>query len=302
MPISIELKNLSYRYPDGTEALRDVNLNISEGESVAILGPNGAGKSTLLLHLNGILRGEGTVKISGNDISGKATRDLIGDVGLIFQDPDDQLFSTTVFDDVAFGPLNMGLSEEEVRKRVSSSLKKVGLEGFEERCPHNLSFGEKKKVSIATVLSMDSRILVFDEPVSNLDPRSRRGIITLMKNLRREGKTIVIATHDVNAVPEIADRIYVLNKEIIGEGTPREIFIDVELLKNSNLDIPLTTQLFEILSCFGYDMTDIPLSIEEAISHLTRTIETEGGHIHLHIHEHTHKNLKKVRDRHGHHG
>ncbi|MBU4265628.1 MAG: ATP-binding cassette domain-containing protein [Candidatus Altiarchaeales archaeon] len=300
MPASIELKNLGYVYPDGTEALRNISLRIEEGESVAVLGPNGAGKSTLLLHLNGILRGEGTVKISGSDIKGKETRELIGDIGLVFQDPDDQLFSTTVFDDVAFGPLNMNLSKEEVRGRVASALKRAGMEKFEDRCPHNLSFGEKRKVSIATVLSMDSRIMVFDEPLSNLDPRGKREIISLIKELKREGKTIITAIHDVNIVPEIADRIYVLNKEIIGEGTPREVFMNTKLLSNSNLDIPVITQFFEVLSCFGYDTTDIPLSIDEAISHLTRTIEKDGGHIHLHIHEHTHKEINRLKRRHEH--
>jgi len=302
MSTAIELKNLNYTYPDGTNALRDVNLRIEEGESVALLGPNGAGKSTLLLHLNGILRGEGAVKIFGSDIMEKETRELIGEIGIVFQDPDDQLFMTTVFDDIAFGPLNTGLSREEVRKRVSSSLKKVGLEGFEDRCPHNLSFGEKKRISLATVLSMEPRILVFDEPTANLDPRSKRDVVSLINDLKKDGKTVIIATHDVNMVPEIVDRAYILNKTIIREGTPREIFMDTQLLKKSNLDIPLITQLFEILSCFGYDATDIPLSIEEAVSHLTKSIQTKGGHIHLHIHEHTHKNLKRIRDRHGHHG
>ncbi len=300
MPASIELKNLSYVYPDGTEALRNISLGIEEGESVAVLGPNGAGKSTLLLHLNGILRGDGVVEILGSSIEGKDTWELIKDIGLVFQDPDDQLFSTTLFNDVAFGPMNLGLPEKEVKRRVSSALESVGLPDLGERCPHNLSFGEKKKASIATILSMEPRILVFDEPLSNLDPRSKRDIIALIKALKKEGKTIVIATHDVNSVAEIADRVYVLDRKIIREGTPREIFTDKELLWKANLELPLITQLFEVLSCFGYSTGDIPLSIDEAIKNLTRTIETEGGHVHLHIHEHTHRDIDRLKRRHEH--
>ncbi|ODS36771.1 MAG: energy-coupling factor ABC transporter ATP-binding protein [Candidatus Altiarchaeales archaeon WOR_SM1_86-2] len=281
----IEIRGLAYDYPDGTEALRGVNMDVFENQSVCLIGPNGSGKTTLLLHLNGILEGNnGSVRILGMDVN-KNLKKIRAGVGMVFQDPDDQLFSPTVFDDVAFGPINMGLSE-----------------GYKNKCPHHLSFGEKKKISLAGVLSMDPEILALDEPTANLDPKSRRDLIKIIQNLKEEGKTIITATHDLNAVPDIVDRIYILNKTIIGEGTTRDMFLNAELLKSQNLDIPDTAILFEVLSCFGYDPANLPLSIDDAIEHLTKTIGTEGGHIHLHFHEHTHDKLTEVRKKHGHHG
>lgn len=297
----VDVRDLTYVYPDGTLALKDVSMDVSRGELVVLLGPNGAGKSTLLLHLNGILKGSGSIRIFGEDIGNKKRSEVVSEVGVVFQDPDDQLFMPTVFDDVAFGPINMGLSDLEVERRVESALKKMNMLGYEARCPHHLSLGEKKKISLASVLSMEPEILAFDEPTSNLDPKSRRDVLKVMKDLKADGKTIILATHDINAVPEISDRVYVINKTLVGEGSPREIFLDADLLKDSNLEVPSITILFEILSCFGYNCDKLPLSIDEAISHLTTTIETEGGHIHLHMHEHTHEDIKKVRRRHEHH-
>jgi len=302
MPPAISIKNLTYDYQDGTNALKNISLEVQKGESVAILGPNGAGKSTLLLHLNGILEGNESVKIFGKNLKNKKRTEIINEIGLVFQDPDDQLFMPDVFDDVAFGPINMNLPEDEVRKRVDDALKKVNMSGYKNKCPHHLSFGEKKKISLAGVLSMDPEILALDEPTANLDPKSRRDLIKIIQNLKEEGKTIITATHDLNAVPDIVDRIYILNKTIIGEGTTRDMFLNAELLKSQNLDIPDTAILFEVLSCFGYDPANLPLSIDDAIEHLTKTIGTEGGHIHLHFHEHTHDKLTEVRKKHGHHG
>jgi len=302
MKKAIEIDDLSYTYPDGTKALDGVFLNISEGKSVALIGPNGAGKSTLMLHLNGVLRGEDSaVKILGDEISNRNLRKIREKVGIVFQDPDDQLFMPTVFDDVAFGPINLGLESDEVKKRVEMALKKVGLSGYEDRSPHRLSFGEKKRASFATVLSMDPEILVLDEPTSNLDPRNRSRLIRTISDLRYEGKTIITATHDLNAVPSIADMVYILNRTIIAGGTTREIFENVDLLRGMNLDVPEVVRLFEVLKCFGYDYENLPLSMEEAISHLTGTIESAGGHIHLHIHEHTHRELDETREKHNHH-
>ena len=299
---AISINNLGYSYPDGTLALKDVSLDIFEGESIALIGPNGAGKSTFLLHLNGVLRNEnGAVEIFGDKIRDKNIQDIRKKVGIVFQDPDDQLFMPTVFDDVAFGPLNLGLSKDDVEKRVYMALRRVGLSGYEDRSPHHLSFGEKKKASFATVLSMEPNILVLDEPTSNLDPKSRTELIKTIKDLNEEGKTIITATHDLNAVPDIASRVYVLNKTIVSEGTTRTIFENLDLLREMNLDVPEVVRLFEVLKCFGYDYENLPLSIEEAISHLTGTIESEGGHIHLHIHEHTHERLNKARNAHNHH-
>ncbi|MDY6966676.1 MAG: ATP-binding cassette domain-containing protein [Halobacteriota archaeon] len=299
---AIEVKGLSYNYPDGTEALKDVSFDVFEGESAALIGPNGAGKSTLLLHLNGVLRNEdGAVKIFGDRIHDKSIRKIRRRVGIVFQDPDDQLFMPTVFDDVAFGPLNLGFSREEVEERVDMALRRVGLSGYENRSPHHMSFGEKKRASFATVLSMDPDVLVLDEPTSNLDPKSRTELIKTIKDLNDEGKTIITATHDLNALADISGRVLVLNRTIVDQGTTREIFENQDLLKEMNLDVPEVVRLFEVLKCFGYDYDNLPLSIEEAISHLTATIESEGGHVHLHIHEHTHERLNKARERHNHH-
>ena len=162
--------------------MKGVDLDVLEGESVALIGPNGAGKSTLLLHLNGILKGKGSVKTLGKELrGGKNTREIKNKVGMVFQDPNDQLFSPTVFDDVAFGPINMGCHQKLVRERVRGALRQIKMEGYEERCPHHLSFGEKKRISLATVLSMEPEILALDEPTSNLDHRGRRNFINLLR-------------------------------------------------------------------------------------------------------------------------
>ena len=277
-------------------------MNIYEGESVALIGPNGAGKSTFLLHLNGVMRTEnGAIEIFGDKIEDKNIREIRRRVGIVFQDPDDQLFMPTVFDDVAFGPINLGFEKDEVEKKVKMALNRVGLTGYEDRSPHRLSFGEKKRASLATVLSMEPDILVLDEPTSNLDPKSRAELIKTIKDLNAEGKTIITATHDLNAVPDIAGRVYVLNKTIVAQGTTRMVFEDLDLLREANLDVPDVVRLFEVLKCFGYDYENLPLSMDEAISHLTETIKSEGGHVHLHIHEHTHERLSKAKERHNHH-
>ena len=300
---AITVRDLSYTYSDGTRALEDVNMAVYEGERVAIVGPNGAGKTTLLLHLNGILRGsDGQVEVFGKSVDKVKREGIIKEVGIVFQDPDDQLFMPTLFDDLAFGPMNLGLREDEVRERVKKALFSLGLSEYENRCPHHLSYGEKKKASLAAVMSMEPRILVLDEPTANLDPRSRAELIGIIKELNeREGITIVIATHDVNAIPALADRVYVLNKRIIAEGTLQKIFSDFELLKENNLEVPEVFKLFEVLRCFGYNCEELPLSIDEAIEHLTRTVEVNGGHIHLHIHEHTHDEVRKLKDKYEHH-
>ncbi len=300
---AITIKNLSYTYSEDTRALESVNMTVHEGERIAIVGPNGAGKTTLLLHLNGILHGtDGQVEVFGKSVDKVKREEIIKDIGLVFQDPDDQLFMPTIFDDLAFGPINLGLKEDEVRERVEKALLTLGLSGYENRCPHHLSYGEKKKASLAAVMSMEPRILVLDEPTANLDPRSRAELIEIIKGLNeREGITIVTATHDVNAVPTLADRVYVLNKRIIAEGTSQKIFSDVELLKENNLEVPEVFKLFEVLQCFGYNCEELPLSVDDAIEHLTRTVETEGGHIHLHIHKHTHDQVRKLKDKYEHH-
>ncbi len=182
---AVEINGLSYTYPDGQCGLKDIDLTIYCGESVALIGPNGAGKSTLLLHLNGILRGNNSaVKVLGLPVEDKNIREIRKKVGMVFQDPEDQLFSLNVFEDVAFGPVNMGYPQEEVGRRVKQALQKVGMQGYEKRSSHHLSIGEKKRVAIATVLSLDPEILALDEPTSSLDPRGKWALIDFLKELK----------------------------------------------------------------------------------------------------------------------
>lgn len=228
MTQAIKIDNLSFVYPDRQPALKGVSLTVNAGESVAIIGPNGAGKSTLLLHLNGILHTNGAVNILGQQVSEANLRWVRSKVGLIFQNPDDQLFSPTVFDDVAFGPLNMGLKEAEVRKRVNMALASVGMAGYEKRSPHHLSIGEKKRIAIATVLSMSPEILLIDEPTSSLDPRSKRSLIGLLESLPL---TKIIATHDLELVAALCPRTVIMdNGYIVADGATGNILANKELL------------------------------------------------------------------------
>jgi cobalt/nickel transport system ATP-binding protein len=230
---AILVEDLSYSYPDGTGALKGVDLLVRRGESVAIMGPNGAGKSTLALHLNGILTGKGRVEIMGLEVNKKNMRRVRDLVGLVFQDPDDQLFSPTVREDVAFGPLNQRLEPEQVEHSVARALTWVGMEGSEERSPHHMSFGEKKRVSLATVLAMDPAILVLDEPVANLDPRGRRGFLELIKIL---DATKVVVTHDLQMAREICSRVVVMDGgRIVADGPPGTLLADGDLLERHGL-------------------------------------------------------------------
>jgi len=229
----IRVDNLSFCYPDGRQALTDVNLTIYRGETVALIGPNGAGKSTLLLHLNGILHSDGVVKVLGRSVDDKNLRWVRSKVGLVFQNPDDQLFSPTVFDDVAFGPINMGYSEAEVRELVTRALDWVGMRGYEQRSPHHLSVGEKKRIAIATVLSMNPEILVIDEPTSNLDPGSKWSLIELLRGL---AITKIIASHDLELVQALCQRAIVIDRGVvIADGATSHILADKRLLSTHGL-------------------------------------------------------------------
>jgi len=234
MESCIEIDSLSFAYPDGRSALRDVSLGVRPGEKVALVGPNGAGKSTLLLHLNGILRGEGTVRVMGQEVVEPHLARIRGQVGLVFQDPDDQLFSPTVFEDVAFGPLYAGLPEEEIRRRVAWALAQVELEGYAERVSHHLSLGEKKRAAIASVLSMQPEILVLDEPTSGLDPRTRRRLVGLLHELPQ---TMLVATHDMQLVAQVFPRTVVLDGGwVVADGPTGELLADERLLEAHGLE------------------------------------------------------------------
>ena len=240
MNTAIEITNLKYRYHDGTEALCGVSLCIAPGECVALLGPNGSGKSTVLLHLNGILPEklsmDGAVKILGNSITTENLEIIRRQVGLVFQDPDDQLFCPTVQEDVAFGPQQLGLSEMEVAERVNKSLAQAGLAGFERRATHHLSHGEKRRVCLAGVLACEPAILILDEPTSDLDPRGRREFKAL---LRQIPATKLIATHDLELAVELCARAIVLDRgKIVAEGATSELLNDEALMLTHGLERP----------------------------------------------------------------
>lgn len=224
----ITVENLSFCYPDGQQALTDVNLTIYQGGSVALIGPNGAGKSTLLFHFNGILRSNGRVKLLGRPLNEHNLRWARSKVGLVFQNPDDQLFSPTVFDDVAFGPINMGYGEAEVHRAVARALDLVGMSGYEKRSPHHLSVGEKKRIAIATVLSMSPEILIIDEPSSNLDPRGKWSLIDVLKSLPG---TKIIVSHDLELVKALCQRVIIIDQgRVVADSAADDILADKRLL------------------------------------------------------------------------
>src|SRR4030066_1731258 len=233
---SIEIKNLNFSYPDGTAALHDVSLSIEPGEKVALVGPNGAGKSTLILHLNGILSGKGMVRVCGLDVIKENLGRVRSCVGLVFQSPEDQLFSPTVFDDVAFGPLYQGLPATEVHERVDEALSAVHMEKYKKRVSHHLSMGEKKRIAIATILSMHPEVLVLDEPTGGLDPRSRRALIQLLRELPL---TMLASTHDMRLVSEVFPRMIILDQgRVVVDGLTQVVMGDTELLAAHGLEQP----------------------------------------------------------------
>jgi cobalt/nickel transport system ATP-binding protein len=239
----IEIDHLSYDYPDGTPALREIDLEIFRGESIAILGPNGAGKSTLLYHFNGTFIGKGRVVVLGLPLVKENLKEIRRRVGLVFQNPDDQLFCPTVYDDVAFGPLNMGLEERDIRKRVERALGMVGLPGFERRSAHHLSEGEKKRVALATVLAMDSEILALDEPTDNLDPAGSQALI---ERIRQIGQTKIIITHHLALAMDLCDRAVFLQAGRKIEDLPMERLLqNRDLLDRFGFDADLAQWMYE---------------------------------------------------------
>jgi cobalt/nickel transport system ATP-binding protein len=237
----VEVKNLKHVYADGTVALKSLSFLIHHGESVAIIGANGAGKSTLLLHLNGYLAPTaGEVRIGDFPLTQATLPEIRRTVGMVFQDPDDQLFMPTVYEDVAFGPCNLGLPDEEVRQRVGEALEKVGAGHLAQKPPYHLSGGEKKRVAIATILSMSPDILVMDEPTNGLDPFSRRQLIGLLKDFHH---TRIFTSHDLDMVSELCERTIVLHQgEVKADGPTMEIFNNAQLLSECRLEKPLSMQ------------------------------------------------------------
>ncbi len=268
----LEARNISYSYDDDSQALKNVSLKINDGEMAAILGKNGAGKSTLFLHFNGIHEpDDGEILIDGEKLKYNKKKALIKcrqKVGIVFQNPDNQIFAPSVEEDVAFGPLNLKLPMDEVQNRVEEALKRVGMEGFEKKAPHHLSGGQKKRVAIAGILAMRPEIMILDEPTAGLDPQGAIKIMNLLSELNMEGITIVISTHDVDLVSKYVNKIFVMaDGEIIDEGTPKEIFSNEDLIEKANLKLPIISELFKALNDenqINIENNDYPLTISEA--------------------------------------
>jgi cobalt transport protein ATP-binding subunit len=234
----LELVDVRYRYPTGTDALRGVTLAIDPGQRVGLVGPNGAGKSTLLLAIAGFLPAQGTVRVGGHTLTRSTVRDVRRHLGLVFQSPDDQLFMSRIADDVAFGPVNMGLDDAEVSARVHESLASVGLKGYEDRQPFHLSVGEKRRAALATVLAMRPQILILDEPSANLDPRGRRRLIELLKSLP---STYLVIGHDLDLILDVCGRTVLMDAgQVVADGPSAAILSDVGLLEAHGLELPLS--------------------------------------------------------------
>lgn len=251
MTATIEVERLAFAYPDGRQTLFGVDLTIEQGERVALLGPNGAGKTTFVLHLNGILgsvvggTGSGTVRIGGLPVVRSNLQEIRRRVGLVFQDPDDQLFMPTVADDVSFGPANLGLRGDELRVRVVEALDQVGMAEHADRPPHHLSYGQRRRVAVATVLAMDPQVLVLDEPSSNLDPASRRELADIVSGL---DVTVLMVTHDLPYALQLCSRSVLLDAgRIVADGATRDLLADHVLMAAHRLELP-----------YGFDPLSVP--------------------------------------------
>jgi cobalt/nickel transport system ATP-binding protein len=262
----LETRDLTYVYPGNVTGLDHVNFIAGRNARIAVIGANGAGKSTLFKHFNGILRPtSGTVLVHGEPVTPQNIREVRKYVGLVFQNADDQIFSPTVEQDVAFGPMNLGLDAETVSHRVREALAMVGIEHLKERVPHHLSGGEKKRVAIAGVIAMEPQVIVLDEPTAGLDPRGVKDLISVINSLASDyGITVIFSTHDVSLVPEVADYIYVMNRgRIVAEGGVSDVFADLELLSSVRLDVPVIPKLIRLLREEGLDI-GMAYTLEEA--------------------------------------
>jgi cobalt/nickel transport system ATP-binding protein len=272
--VHLSTKNLSYTYPDGTHALKNINMDIYKGQKVAIMGPNGAGKSTLFSHFNGLTEPtSGHVEVDGKAI--KYDRDILLEVrqkvGIVFQDPNDQLFAPTVKEDVAFGPMNLGLDYEEVERRVDEALTMVGMEQYMDKTPHHLSGGQQKRVAIAGIIAMRPEIMILDEPTAGLDPEGVEKVLDILNNLNKEGMSIVISSHDIEMVNEFAEKIFVLNNgEILESGDKHEIFSNKELLKKAHLKAPITTEILYKLKENGLNVDTEKIGIDETVEEILK--------------------------------
>jgi len=264
LSVSIDL----FTYPDGTRAMSDIGLSVHNGEFVGILGSNGSGKTTLLRLMDGLLKDfSGSILLDGRDVRRLSAREIYSKVGLVFQSPDDQLFAPTVFEDVAFGPLNMGFQENEVRERVLAALRDVDMEGYENKAIHNLSYGQKKRICIAGLLAMGHEILLLDEPTAGLDPMGEYRMMSLLTSLSKDkGVTIVMATHSVDLVPLFLDRLYILSKgSIVRGGTPEEVFNTPDEMTQVKLRLPhIAEMIYRLKHDDRLPFSKVPLTVGEA--------------------------------------
>ncbi len=278
----IEARKVRFAYSDGPQALKDVDVSIEEGRKIALVGPNGAGKSTLMLMFNGILRPtSGEIIFKGKPLryDSSSLREIRRKVGMVFQNPDDQIFAPTVYQDVAFGPANLGYPMEKVDRYVGYALSYVGLSGYERRPPHHLSGGEKKRVAIAGILAMEPEVMILDEPTSNLDPASAEEMMEMLDELNCGGKTIIISTHDVELAYRWADDVILMEDgRLLKEGAPAEVFDDHETISRARLKLPLIMEIYKELESRGVLNGSRP---PENILELTDIIEARArGRVH----------------------
>ncbi|MEN8264791.1 MAG: ATP-binding cassette domain-containing protein [Nitrospirota bacterium] len=277
------VKDVSYRYPDGTHALHDISLDVQKGRFIGLLGANGSGKTTLLRVMDKLFKGvKGSVYLCGVDINTLSPKEIYKKVGLVFQNPDDQLFAPTLFEDVAFGPTNMGFSAGKVKKRVMQALNEVDLTGLEKKSVHNLSYGQRKRACIAGLLAMGHEILLLDEPTAGLDPMGEYKMMRLLRKLNKEnGVTVIMATHSVDLVPVFLDELFILSKgKITRGGTPEAVFNAPEDMANIKLRLPHIAELiYKLKHEDKMDFDRIPLTVGEARREIIKSLETslKGG-------------------------
>jgi cobalt/nickel transport system ATP-binding protein len=262
----VSVKDVKFSYPAGVSAINDVSFEINQGERVAILGPNGSGKSTLILLIAGLLTPQkGEIKVFDEKTTSKDFQKFRSRIGIVFQDPDDQLFTQSVIEDVESGPKNLKLPEENIKQRSREVLEKIDIYHLKDRSPYRLSFGEKKKVSLATALVLKPELLILDEPTANLDLVSRRGLIEMLNELNSEGTTVVIATHDVEALPELVDRVIVISHgSMLGEGETAKVLQDLKLLGSAGLEPPAIVKLFSEMKSAGM-VKHVPITISSGL-------------------------------------
>lgn len=271
----LEARDVEFQYPDGTQALKGVSLGIQKGKKIAVLGPNGAGKSTMFLHFNGILRPKrGKILFSGEEVryNHSSLMSLRKNVGIVFQDPDIQLFSASVFQEISFGPLNLGFTKEQVAKKVHDAMAATGITELEKKPTHFLSYGQKKLVSIADILAMEPLVIICDEPTAWLDPKHTLRVLELFDRINKNGTTVIISTHDVDMAYSWSDYLYIMNDgKIVGEGTPQDVFQNDELLKLADLQKPLLVDLCEHMKRKGLlaESAGLPRSKRELLQFLT---------------------------------